>query len=286
MMKQALKSVCLGYSVPIQGLLEAEEQSCDDIFERVQAGIGAPPYFSRRNMELSNLDYPRISLQNMRDSVELLLAVMDFRSSGLLFWFAQKFKRWYEQVVGEVEKVVKEKCGWRWGGSELEKMFSKWKQTCCIMWKPWDLSRDPRVNHLKPMSFSEYGIHFWWKRLPADEMLGRIDCMGVQNVARAHPAFKNVLISVTRIYVDKDVYWNHLTENVWRRMLRPYQKSVSLMKSLVQMFLKSDNLMLDAFQETFSTAKMCLLLEKKRRFLGCVKNSGFVKKSMTGLVNV
>lgn len=61
----AMMFLCFLYYVPFQGLLEALEQSGDDIFEGVHSVMCNPPYNTRRIMELSNSKHNWIILQDM-----------------------------------------------------------------------------------------------------------------------------------------------------------------------------------------------------------------------------
>lgn len=65
-LKSAMKSVGLVYNVPFDWLLEAVEQSVEDMFKGMRAFIYKPPHRLRQIVALSNLnhDFPR--LQNRR----------------------------------------------------------------------------------------------------------------------------------------------------------------------------------------------------------------------------
>lgn len=67
----ATKSACLVYDVPFLRLLEAVEQSNEDIFQGVQAGIYDPPYSTPRNAELSNSENDWLIVQDMSHFVDL-----------------------------------------------------------------------------------------------------------------------------------------------------------------------------------------------------------------------
>lgn len=71
-----------------------------------------------------------------------------------------------------------------------------------------------------------------------------------------------------------------------KQILRPDQKNVALMKYLVQKLSKPGGLVLHAFSGTFPTAIVCILLDKRRGFVSCNKDSGYVGMSMTGFVEV
>lgn len=124
------------------------------------------------------------------------------------------------------------------------------------------------MNCFQPMSVAEWAIHFWRKGLQAGEVLVRVDYMVVHEFARLYPGFTNVISNVPRIPVEEVVYGTYLTEYGRRRMLGPEQKSIALLNDLVQKFAKPCDMMLDAYASTLSTTKMCLLMNRHRRFCG------------------
>lgn len=66
---------------------------------------------------------------------------------------------------------------------------------------------------LQPLSVSQSAIQFWWRGLPAIEMIGLLDYMDVWDVTSAHPGFTDVVSNVTLVSVNEVVYANGVTEN-------------------------------------------------------------------------
>lgn len=71
-----------------------------------------------------------------------------------------------------------------------------------------------------------------------------------------------------------------------RKMLQPEQKSVELMRYLVQKLSDPADCVSGAYTGVPFTAKECLLLEKDRISVGCPKDSGCMDVSITGIVEV
>lgn len=94
-------------------------------------------------------------------------------------------------------------------------------------------------------------------------MLTCIDYMGVRNDASAHDVFTNVVNAVPRTSVDKLVHSNWLNENGRRRMLQPEQKSVILMKYLVQKFSKPGHIAVGRLCEDFFYSKSVAIAGQK-----------------------
>lgn len=67
------------------------------------------------------------------------------------------------------------------------------------------------VQGLYHLFVAEYVIHCWQTGLPAGEVCGRLDHMGIRNVANAHPGFIRVVSNGPQIPDDEVVYGNGLT---------------------------------------------------------------------------
>lgn len=100
----AKKSLYILYNVLIQELLEAVEQSVEDIREGAHAVIGDPLYKTSRIAELPNSEQDRLVLQDMSNVVVFLLVMMDLGAHSPMFCFALQFKSWFELLVRTVEE--------------------------------------------------------------------------------------------------------------------------------------------------------------------------------------
>lgn len=102
-----MMSACMVYEVLFQRLLEAVEQTGEDISEGVHAAICDLLYNIRRTAELPNWERDRLSVQDMSHSVELLSALLGLGVHGHMCFSALPVKTWYDLLRGEVEEVVK-----------------------------------------------------------------------------------------------------------------------------------------------------------------------------------
>lgn len=75
-------------------------------------------------------------------------------------------------------------------------------------------------------------------------MPGHIYYMGFRVFAIVHAAFSNIVSNVSRIPVDKVVYWNNFMEYGRRWMVDLEQESFRLMNDLLQKFPNPCNLVL------------------------------------------
>lgn len=134
------------------------------------------------------------------------------------------------------------------------------------------------------MSVGECAIQFWRKDSPAGKVLGRVDYIIVRDGASASPEFTNVVGNVPLIFDYEVLYRTNMSENGRRRLQRPEQKSVALLKDLVQKLSTPGDLVVVGFSETLSTAKACLMPENHKIFVEYEKDSDCVKSFMAGLV--
>lgn len=81
-----------------------------------------------------------------------------------------------------------------------------------------------------------------------------------RDIPSAHYGFKKVTSNVLQVSVDEVVNGKEFSKIGRWRVLRPEQKSVTLMKGLVWKFRRPGDLVLEAFAGTLFTGKEYLLL--------------------------
>lgn len=79
------------------------------------------------------------------------------------------------------------------------------------------------------------------------------------------PGFSSVVKNLPRPAGDKVIYGNCLSKNGQMWVVRPEQKKVVLIKDVVHIFSKPLQLVLEAFAGKPYTAKLCQLLNKRRK---------------------
>lgn len=117
---------------------------------------------------------------------------------GYLLSFSLQIETWHEQLVSEIENVVEE-------GDVVEveddrsqrtTLFEVQVKALLCARAPETYRSDLRVRSLKHTSVADPAICFWQNGLPAGEMLGSVDYMGVWDAASAQPALTNVFINL------------------------------------------------------------------------------------------
>lgn len=74
-------------------------------------------------------------------------------------------------------------------------------------------SIEPQVKRLQQKSAAECDTHFLLNGLPASEMLGLVDYMGIRDASSRCPGFTSMINGVRRVLGDEAFYGNDLTEN-------------------------------------------------------------------------
>ena len=67
-------------------------------------------------------------------------------------------------------------------------------------------------------------------------------------------------------------------------MLRPEQKSVAMLAEITQQYTNSGDIVVDLFEATFATAKVCLHSGRSRVFVGCELDRNCKKTASDDLV--
>lgn len=75
-------------------------------------------------------------------------------------------------------------------------------------------------------------------------------------------------------------------ENGGKQMVQPEQKGVVLMKDIGQNFPKRGYLVLERFAGSLSTAKVDVLLNKHKRFIGYDKDGNFLQEYRPSVLEV
>ena len=101
-----------------------------------------------------------------------------------------------------------------------------------------------------------------------------------------HPSWTNVVTEVPIVVEDEVVYIeDEGIKGNRRKLLRPEQKPIILMKYLINKFTTGADIVVDTCAGTFSTLKVCMSMDNHRQFIGTdidescaalVKDSRFV----------
>ena len=119
----------------------------------------------------------------------------------------------------------------------------------------------------------EICVHFWKKGASSADQKKRLDYKTPSEFGGTLPSWTNVVTGVP-LPTGNEVVTYEVEENgeTTKKKLRPEQKSVSLLKYLINKFTKPGDLVVDVCAGTFSTMRACMEMNKHRRFVGCDKD--------------
>lgn len=102
-----MKSVSMVYNDPFQRLLQAVEQSSENISKDLHVVICHQPYSLRVIANLSDSEHDPLRLQCMSHFVDFNSTLLDQGSHGCMISSALQFNTWNELLIWEVEEVLK-----------------------------------------------------------------------------------------------------------------------------------------------------------------------------------
>lgn len=111
--------------------------------------------------------------------------------------------------------------------------------------------------------------YFWHREITPSGVLSIVVYIWVQDAASAHYGFTNVVTYVPRLLVSDIMHGEKMSLKDWKWIVQTEQKTNVSMTNYQQGFAKPGQLLLKAFLEILSTAKVCLLLVKHRWVVGC-----------------
>lgn len=278
-----LDKACFAHQGNFRDLMEDVETCFGiDISEQVQLILVDPPYNTR------DATHDHITEKDMYDAVVLFKTVLRKGGHGLIFCTALQFSQWYKFLSNQKVRESEEQ--------KSDYFFRVEGRHLNFVKAPGHYNNNPcRTSH-SHLSVSEMAIHFW---RPADSFKDSVDMVNYRwagDIDCRHKAWTSDMDNIPNIsggerlmFVDGDGS---------RRMVRPEQKSIALMRALVRKWTNPGDLVMDCFAGTFSTAKACFDLDHHRRFIGCEKDSHcydlslpalkerFCKKMVSGSSNI
>ena len=136
------------------------------------------------------------------------------------------------------------------------------------------------MNRLSHTSMVEQCVHFW--KPCGKEGFEMVDYNSKGHIPSRFPGWTNIMENVPKM--ERTEVIMTAGENGKKVRLRPEQKSVSMMKELIEMFSKPGDTVMDLFAATCSVAKACLSLPHPRNFMGCERDENCFNRSMLTVI--
>ena len=241
-----------------------------ELLERnVQLILCDPPFNTRRIRSLPNSSHDLLTRNDIDEAVIAFDHFLSPSGHGVVFCSAYQFKTWFDKLSTYENEEDKH-------GNESDGSSPVRKKTMAKVFhvesKPLHFIREkgfytsfPGRRGPSHTSVVEQAVHFWRKdadvpashsHLPIYEDFGEFPC--------SYPIWTNCndgikLDKKERIFITPGS----------KKMLRPEQKPIALLRHLIRQFTVPGDIVMDLFSGTFSTARACISVSEQRRFIGC-----------------
>ena len=248
----------------------------------VQLVLTDPPYNTRSERNLPNSCHDSITVEEMRRCVELFAEALRPGGHGLIFCAMLQFHHWYELLSEhecEMEDVEEERQQIGQVASAT-RTFHVEPIAKFFLRSPGCYNSHPGMKRLSHTSMVEQCVHFW--KPCGREGFEMVDYNSKGHIPSRFPGWTNVMDNIPRMERTEVIMTTG--ENGKKTRLRPEQKSISMMKELIEMFTKPEDTVMDLFAGTCSVAKACLSLAQPRKFIGCEQNEKCFHRSMVTVI--
>ena len=227
----------------------------------VQLLLTDPPYNIRRIRGDENSDYDAMTVEDMMEFVDLVGTVLRAGGHGIIFCSYQQHRRWVKLFLEKMMDNEEE-------DEEETNMFSVDTTPLITVRHPTHFTGNPVRRSSALLNSAEYAVHVKKNGLPYSEESQMVNYRGFNHVKSTMQGYRNVIDNVKALVPGEQVrMWD---EDLKKSMpLRCEQKSIALMKEIICRFSQPNDIVLDTFAGTFSTAVACFQLPQPRRFIGC-----------------
>ena len=272
------------YDVQLNDLVAECQTYGISLEEQVDLLLTDPPYNVRREANKGNSRYDVFYESDIMDLCDLCKHVLKPGAHGLIFCSFQQFEL-YREHLNRYKVTVVDRDTDRTGNTTCEKNLFVVEPTPIVLIKKDGLAGLPVRGGASHINMTEICIHFW-KRGPTKESDSRVvDFTSTPTFASKFHSRTNVITDVPTPQAD-EIRWiqeeqlsatrdesGKSSKRTRRYRLRPEQKSVELLKFLINKFTKPGDLVLDPCGGTFSTLHACMALDNHRTFLGGDRDS-------------
>lgn len=202
----------------------------------------------------------------MEEVVDLVDESLTKGAHAILFCSLSQFPKWCAQFSTVSEDVdVLDPDNPAVCNTVSKKVFSVERTPLQFIRGRGNYKANPATKRLTHMSMGELAVHVWRNGLEHNDMLQRVDYNLGGYVSSTLPGWTNTMDNIPRLPATEVVYGDVIGNNGRPVMLRPEQKNISVMKTLVAQYSPPGGIVLDPFNGTFAVAKACLSLPSHRR---------------------
>jgi len=228
------------------------------------------PYGTRNSMDRPNSEHDVIELGDMRNCVSVINNALVDGGHGVIFCAVHQFQHWVD-ILNDVRDPSKPK--------DKDKVFTVEPTPLYFVRAPGSYGTCTRFSYYHT-NIVEIAVHFWKHNCVANRQT-RVRYSDQGLIASRYPPWTNTKENVPTVVVPEAVRVQQVDDTGRVRkstMLRPEQKSIAVLGTLIGEYTKPGDTVLDMFAGTFSTAKACFVTGSPRKFIGCEIDKDCVKQ--------
>lgn len=282
------KTTCSFYTAPFDLTHEAHSAAQGEELEKaVQLVFADGPYNCRREQNRNNSAHDRLTDEQMINYVEKTATLLKPGGHVLIFCSAVQFGKWvrYFSTKTETEEEVDEE------NPEVQRKVRR--RVFSVEQTPLKFIRAPGYYLSKPVgrrlthtSMTEYAFHAWKNGISQAANLDRVDYNNGGFIPSRFPGWTDTIDNIPRLTPGEKVFTDKVSDNGRPLMLRPEQKSVAVMQTIVSQYTQPGDIVVDQFAGSGSTGRACMMLPLHRRCIMGDIDPSCAKFSMKQLVEV
>ena len=259
------------------------------IKENVDLILTDPPYNIRNEKEKPNSDYDTFPDEDFLNFTEFADETLAPGGQAVIFCSFMQFSTWVNNFRSIIETVQEQ------DDKDASKIVTENKRVFTVEDIPLKFMRTkgyynttPAGRRLNHMSMGEIAMHAWKKNgVSYTDILNRVNYTAPPYVPSSFPGWTDTIDNIPRLPKNEVVYQTGPSTTGSRRpMVRPEQKNVSLMKTLLAKYCPAGGMVCDPFSGTFAVAKACISLPEHRKCVSADKDEDCFNQCKPSLVEV
>jgi DNA modification methylase len=257
--------------------------------ETVDLVLTDPPYNTRRELGQDNTAHDLLTKQNIIDMTDECDKVLARGGQVIIFCSFMQFPEWVTAFKGITEDVdVEQEQNQGEVNTTSEVVFSVEQTPLKFTRARGFYNCHPKRRNVTHVSMTEIAVHAW-KRGPSHaDIISRVDYSSPAFVPTSLPGWTDTINNIPRLAKQEAVFYPQ-TSTAGKgkpKMVRPEQKSIAWIKTLVNKYCPRGGIVFDPFAGTLSTAKACISLAQHRKCICGDIDNDCLQLSMPSLVEV
>jgi DNA modification methylase len=249
-----LSSYVCAYNSCFRNLLASHEKRTGKTMNgTVQLVLTDPPYNTRRDREIRNSAYDDLSIEDVQEAASITTSLLRPGGHAIIFCAPQQFKDWKCALEKHPEIIVD-------------------SMPMALVRAPGTYFQPPSRKNTTLVNMYELAVHAT-RRGEGRDGWNMVSYRTFEQVQSRFQGYCNVIDNVPRPSPGETLMRPCLAEDGTEH-LRSEQKPVLLMRELIYRFSMAQDVVVDLFSGTYTTAAACLSMPDGcyRRFIGCERD--------------